>query len=141
MSDSQPVIRRPRRAALILAVAVLAAAALGAIVLAGATATRSHAPSAAARPSPTHAGQRSCSASGCAVVSLTRTLPTVTVYYGASCSGLSGSWFFNAVMGGGNDELRPSYALRWSFTGGAKSAKPSGQVQIPPTDGARATLT
>ena len=53
------------------------------------------------------------------MVSFNRTLPPVTVFYGASCSGVYGKWFFNAVEGGPNDSLRPSYALSWSFAAGS----------------------
>ncbi len=82
-----------------------------------------------------------CGSSGCALVSLSRTLPPITVFYGASCSGVNGSWFFNAVESGANDELRPSYALSWLFTPGSVVAKPSGRVVIPPTTNAQVTLT
>lgn len=83
-----------------------------------------------------------CGPSGCAMVRTTRSLPPATILYGASCSGLQGSWFFNAVEGGSTDMLRPSYALQWSFAGGAKSAKPSARViHVLPTKKATVTLT
>jgi hypothetical protein len=75
------------------------------------------------------------------MVSLSRTLPPFTVFYGASCTGLHGSWFFNAVEGGGNAQLRPSYSLKWSFSPGSTVAKPSGQVVISPTDTAQVAIT
>jgi hypothetical protein len=87
------------------------------------------------------AARSNCTYSGCAVVSLSRTFPPTTVFYGASCSGVYGSWFFNVVEGGGNSELRPSYALRWSFGPGSKLAKPSGSITVPPTASAQITLT
>ncbi len=87
------------------------------------------------------AARPNCSYSGCAVVSLSRTFPPTTVFYGASCSGVYGSWFFNAVEGGGNSELRPSYALRWSFGPSSKLAKPSGSITVPATASAQITLT
>jgi hypothetical protein len=59
-------------------------------------------------------------------------LPQLTVFYGASCSGIHGSWFFNAVQGGGA-ALRPSYYLTWSFAGGVTSAKPSARIHVLPT--------
>ena len=62
------------------------------------------------------------------MVRTSRILPPVTILYGASCSGIHGAWFFNAVEGGGSDALRPSYALLWSFTGGATSARPSARA-------------
>jgi hypothetical protein len=82
-----------------------------------------------------------CSSSGCAVVSLSRTFPPTTVFYGASCSGVYGHWFFNAVEGGGNNELRASYALRWSFAPHSELAKPSGSITVPATPSAQVTLT
>jgi len=82
-----------------------------------------------------------CSSSACAVVSLSRTLPPTTVFYGTSCSGVYGSWLFNAVEGGGIAELRPSYALRWSFAPSSTLAKPSGSITIHATATAQITLT
>jgi hypothetical protein len=87
------------------------------------------------------AARASCSSSGCAVVSLSRTFPPTTVFYGASCSGVYGSWFLNVVEGGGSAELRPSYALRWSFGPGSKLAKPSGSITVPATASAQITMT
>lgn len=75
------------------------------------------------------------------MVSLSRTLPPSTVFYGASCSGVRGAWFLNAVEGGGNDQLRPSYSLRWRFSPGQAVALPSGRIVMNSTDSARATLT
>ena len=75
-----------------------------------------------------------CSASGCAVVRTSRSFPPLTIFYGASCSGVHGDWFFNAVEGGGSDTVRPSYALQWSFAGGATSARPNARtVTVPRT--------
>jgi hypothetical protein len=83
-----------------------------------------------------------CKSSGCAVVSTSRSLPPVTVFYGASCSGVHGAWFFNTVEGGGTDALRPSYNLSWSFAGSAKSARPSAlRIVVPPTKKATVTLS
>jgi hypothetical protein len=76
-----------------------------------------------------------CGSSGCAVVSLSRTLPPITVLYGASCSGVYGSWFFNAVEAGAGDQLSPSYSVKWSFTPGSVVAKPSTQVTLTLVDG------
>jgi len=81
-----------------------------------------------------------CGSSGCAMVSFNRTLPPVTVFYGASCSGVYGKWFFNAVEGGPNDSLRPSYALSWSFAAGSTAAKPSGRIVTQTTASTQATL-
>jgi hypothetical protein len=83
-----------------------------------------------------------CTSLGCAVVRASRSLPPVTIFYGASCSGLHGSWFFNAVEGGGGNTLRPSYALQWSFAGGATSAKPGARIiHVPATKSAAVSLT
>jgi hypothetical protein len=76
------------------------------------------------------------------MVRMSRSAPAVTVLYGASCSGVHGDWFFNAVEGGGSDALRPSYALLWSFKGGATSAKPSARViSVPHTKTTKVSLT
>jgi len=85
--------------------------------------------------------QAKCKPSGCAVVRTARTAPQFTAFYGASCSGIHGSWFFNAVEGGGTAALRPSYSLRWSFAGGARSAKPSARIHVQPTKTTSVRLT
>jgi hypothetical protein len=79
--------------------------------------------------------------SGCASVNTSRTLPPFTVFYGTSCSGVHGSWFLNAVEGGPNDRLRPSYALTWKFPPGSATALPSGRVVIAPTTTTHAGVT
>lgn len=83
----------------------------------------------------------SCTASGCAVTRTTLSLPQSTVLYGASCSGVHGSWFFNAIEGGGSSQLRPNYRLQWSFAEGATTARPNGLISVPRTKTTRATLT
>lgn len=75
------------------------------------------------------------------MVKMTRTVPRLTVLYGASCSGLHGSWFFNSVQAGAADELRPSYHLLWKFAGSATSARPSGSISVPPTKKTTVKLT
>jgi hypothetical protein len=82
-----------------------------------------------------------CGASGCAVVSLSRTVKPVTVFYGASCSGVRGAWFFNAVVGGPNDELHPSYSLNWSFAPDSTVAKPDGRIDVTATSSTQIALT
>lgn len=83
-----------------------------------------------------------CGSSGCAVVQLSRSLPPTTIFYGASCSGIHGDWFFNAVEGGGTTALRPSYALVWSFAGGATSAKLNARsITVPATTTTTVTIT
>ena len=115
-------------------IASLAASVMAAVVIAlGVLHSPNQSLAAASRPT--------CSSSACAVVSLSRTFPPTTVFYGTSCSGVYGSWLFNAVEGGGNAELRPSYALRWSFAPGSQLAKPSGNITIPATTSAQITLT
>ena len=54
-----------------------------------------------------------CANSGCAVVNTTMSRPQVTVFYGASCTGPTGSWYLNVTQGGPNDAPRPSYKLQW----------------------------
>ena len=76
------------------------------------------------------------------MVRTSRSLPPLTILYGASCSGLHGDWFFNAVEAGSGDALRPSYALLWSFKGGATSAKPSARtINVPHTKTTKVSLT
>lgn len=88
--------------------------------------------SSAKSPAPV-TSQGGCPPAGCAQVSMTKNLPPSTVFYGASCQGLRGFWFLNAVEGGGNDQLRPSYALQWSFSPDSVVAKPSGRVAVAST--------
>jgi hypothetical protein len=45
------------------------------------------------------------------------------------------------VEGGGNNRLRPSYSLKWSFTADSAVAKPNGRIAIAPTENAEVTLT
>ena len=111
--------------------------ALGALVVSLLTLTGCTSSHSSDRPSATASSSKAkpkanCGSSGCALVKTTRSLPEVTVFYGASCSGINGSWFFNAVEGGGTAALRPSYSLRWSFAAGATTAKPSARINVPP---------
>lgn len=83
-----------------------------------------------------------CGSSGCALVQVSRSLPPTTIFYGASCSGIHGDWFFNAVEGGSTTALRPSYALLWSFAAGATSAKLNARsIQVPTTKTTTVTIT
>jgi hypothetical protein len=138
MSDNQRSSSLRKRTLVIAAVAVTAIAVVVVIGFIASTRSPGHS-SAGATVTP--AALPTCSSSGCAVVNLSRTLPPFTVFYGASCSGVYGTWFFNAVEGGGNDQLRPSYSLSWSFTPGSTVAKPSARIVIAPTDSAQVTLT
>jgi hypothetical protein len=126
----------------VLALVVTAAVALPLTV------TACSSPGSSPPPKPTSAAthktkpRENCGSSGCAMVRASRSLPPATLFYGASCSGLHGSWFFNAVEGGNSDTLRPSYALQWSFAGGSTSAKPSARViHVFPTKKATVTLS
>jgi len=86
--------------------------------------------------------QAKCRSSGCAMVSTRRSLPQPAILYGGSCSGIHGSWFFDAVEGGPDNALRPSYTLIWSFAAGATSAKPSARIiNVPRTKTTTVTLT
>ena len=91
--------------------------------------------------SPKTRPQPKCETSGCAEVKTTLSLPQTTVLYGASCTGVHGSWFFNAIEGGGSNQLRPNYHIQWAFTKGATSARPSGLITVPRTKAATVTLT
>jgi hypothetical protein len=127
-----------------LALAV-AAAVVAPLAVTGCSLIRS--PSASSTPAATHAthlatSQTNCGSSGCAMVRTSRSLPAVTVLYGASCAGIHGDWFFNAVEGGSSDALRPSYALLWSFKGGATTARPNARaINVPHTKTTKVTLT
>ena len=140
MSGNEPATRWSRPGPRTLVIAGLAVAAIVAAVVIAFVVTRSPEHS-SARAKPTVVPLPTCGPAGCAVVSVSHTLPRVTIFYGASCSGVYGSWFFNAVEGGGNDQLRPSYALRWSFAPGSAVAKPGGHIDIPSTDSTQVTIT
>ena len=107
----------------------------------------SHSSSPQSTPSATQAAHKTkpkenCGSSGCAMVRASRSLPAPTILYGASCTGVHGEWFFNATEGGSSDALRPSYALLWSFKGGATSAKPSARtINVPHTTTTSVTMT
>lgn len=99
-------------------------------------------PSAAHKTTHKTRPKENCGSSGCAMVRTSRSLPAITVLYGASCSGVHGDWFFNATEGGSSDALRPSYALLWSFKGGATSARPSARaISVPHTKTTKVSLT
>jgi len=123
-------------------VPALAAAITLAIVLAVTGCSSTH-------PSSSHADHTSatpnakdnCKSPGCAVTRTTLNLPQTTVLFGGSCSGGHGSWFFNAIEGGGGSQLRPNYRLQWSFAGGATTARPSGLIRVPRTKNAKVTIT
>jgi hypothetical protein len=137
MSDNQRSSRLEKRT---LFLAALALATIMAAVVIALVVMRSPGHSSAGAKV-TSAALPTCSPSGCSVVSLSRTLPPFTGFYGASCSSVNGNWFFNAVEGGGNDQLRPAYSLSWSFTPGSKVAKPNGRIVIAPTSITQVTLT
>ena len=124
---------------LALAAAVALAAALA---VTGCTSTHSSSPhSNHTSATPKVKPEANCTSSGCAVTRTSLSLPQSTVLYGASCSGIHGSWFFNAIEGGGNSQLRPNYRLQWSFAGGATTARPDGLISVPHTKTTRVTLT
>jgi hypothetical protein len=99
------------------------------------------------KPSATHATHKTrplenCGSSGCAMVRVSRPLPPLTVLYGASCTGVHGDWFFNAAVAGAGGAMRASYALIWSFKGGATSARPNARViSVPHTKTTKVSLT
>jgi hypothetical protein len=75
------------------------------------------------------------------MVRTARSAPQFTVFYGASCSGIHGSWFFNAVEGGGGSTPRLMFSLTWSFAGGTTVAKPSARIHVLPTKTTTVRLT
>lgn len=76
-----------------------------------------------------------------AVVSTTRNMPTVNVFFGTSCTGLHGSWFLNVVQGGSQAQLHASYYLRWTFTSTEVVAKPGGRITVSGGTGPPPSLT
>jgi hypothetical protein len=81
-----------------------------------------------------------CVPSGCALVS--QSLPAIqpTGFFGASCTGVYGSWFLKIMEEGAGNQLRPVYYLRWQFTPTSPIARPSGRIIIP-VSSAGVTLT
>lgn len=96
------------------------------LAVTGCTTTHSPSPRSNHTSAPLKVKPASCTSSGCAVTRSSVSLPQSTVLYGASCSGVHGSWFFNAIEGGGSNQLRPNYRLQWSFADGVISARPMG---------------
>lgn len=123
-----------------LAAVALALASVMAVVVVAVAVLRSPMHSVAG-PQTSRYVPHACSSSGCAIVSVSRTLQPIAVFYGASCEGVYGSWFFNAVEGGTNADLHPSYSLNWSFTPGSVIAKPNGSIDVAPTSGTQVALT
>ncbi len=123
--------------------ALAAAAALAAVLaVTGCTPTHPTSPhSGNASAAPKVKPEANCTSSGCAVTRTTLSLPQSAVLYGASCSGIHGSWFFNAIEGGGSSQLRPNYRLQWSFRQGSTTARPNGLISVPHTKTTRVTLT
>jgi len=139
--------RWPRRAGARPPVAralALAAVAAVAIPLMAAGCSSSSSSPVPPTPSATHKTRPNpnCGSSGCAMVRTSRSGPPLTILYGASCTGIHGSWFFNAVEAGASGALRPSYALLWSFAGGSTSAKPNARsINVPRTKTTTVSLT
>lgn len=119
----------------------IAAAVVSALTVTGCTSTDSSGQPKATVGTSKARPQANCKSSGCAMVRTARSAPQFTAFYGASCSGIHGAWFFNAVEGGGAAALRPSYSMTWSFAGGATSAKPSARIHVLPTKTATVRLT
>jgi hypothetical protein len=119
----------------------IAAAVVSALTVTGCTSTHSSGQPKATVGTSKARPQANCKASGCAMVRTARSAPQFTVFYGASCSGIHGAWFFNAVEGGGTAALRPSYSMTWSFAGAAKSATPSARIHVLPTKTTTVRLT
>ena len=82
-----------------------------------------------------------CANSGCAVVNTTMSRPQVTVFYGASCTGPTGSWYLNVTQGGPNDAPRPSYKLQWVFSQKQSSARPNGLINVSTPPGQNIVMT
>jgi hypothetical protein len=82
-----------------------------------------------------------CANSGCAVVNTTMSRPQVTVFYGASCTGPTGSWYLNVTQGGPNDAPRPSYKLQWVFSQQQSSARPNGLINVSAPPGETIVMT
>jgi hypothetical protein len=119
---------------LALAIAVAVVSSLAVTGCSSGRSTKPPKPTGTASSTPKARTTVKCVGAGCAVVSATRNLPPVAILYGASCHGVHGSWFLNAVEGGGIDSLRPAYTLLWSFPDGATAARPSARViNIPHT--------
>jgi hypothetical protein len=89
----------------------------------------------------TNARTPSCGSSGCGVVNTVRASPRVTVFYGASCTGIYGAWFLNIVEEGPNDSLRPASSLRWTFPNGVRLARPDGTVTVASSTGPAVSMT
>jgi hypothetical protein len=128
----------------VLALAVVAAVA---IPLAATGCSSSSTSATPPKPSATHATHKTrplqnCGSSGCAMVRVSHTPPPITILYGASCAGVHGDWFFNAAVAGAGHALQATYALAWSFKGGATSAKPTARViSVPHTKTTKVSLT
>jgi len=82
-----------------------------------------------------------CASSGCAIVNTLHTSPRVTVFYGASCTGVRGAWFLNVAEEGPTGTPHPAYSLRWTFSGNSTVARPSGTVTISPGDDSGVEMT
>jgi hypothetical protein len=85
--------------------------------------------------------QTACAKSGCAVVNTVMSRPQLTVFYGASCTGPTGSWYLNVTQGGPNDRPRPSYKLQWAFSPKQSSARPNGLINVSSPAGEQIVMT
>jgi hypothetical protein len=120
---------------LALAIAVAVVSSLAVTGCSSGGSTKPPKPTTTASGAPKARATVKCVGAGCAVVSATRNLGPVAILYGASCHGIHGSWFLNAVEGGGTNTLRPSYTLLWSFPGGVTVARPSARaINVPRTN-------
>ena len=126
--------RRSRgRKLLVLGVVVAALSAAGAVLGAVRPWEQStSAKTATTIPSPVRLpnGTLTCAKSGCGVVSSVLNNTRPTVFYGASCTGIVGSWYLNVVQGGPNNLPRVAYKLSWQFPSVPSSVRPSGNVVV-----------
>jgi hypothetical protein len=124
MPDEDPTNprKRSRRTWVILAVVVAVLAAAG--LVGGLVATSSS--------NPTTVPRHNCVSSGCGLVSQSLTVAQPTGFYGASCTGIYGSWFLKVMQEANPDQFRADYNLRWELSKSAPIARPSGTVLVRP---------
>lgn len=133
MTDGGSRGKRARRTWWIAAAVVAVVAATGGIV-GGLVATSSN-----SSTSPQH----NCAPSGCGLVSQSLTLIQPTGFYGASCTGVYGSWFLKIMQEGEKGQLRADYDLKWEFSQSDPVARPSGTIVVrpKPAEGSAPRLT
>jgi hypothetical protein len=124
--STEPITKpMPVAAAIVVAVTI-------ALVLAGCGRSSSSSGGTSSTKSAPKKTPQNCSSQGCASIEHSVPSPHLTVFYGGSCTGLTGAWFLNVTQGGSSTNPVASYHLKWTFPAHTTHAMPSGTIGVTP---------